>query len=453
MILITLALAQDNPPPVEIDWSREGEVSGEILAILGPRQLPSSNNGRVDLGASVSADFSSQIDCGAIRFEGDFNAVLPDVSDIPQQLATNGQNLLAALPMLTICHTSPSLCAELKNLNFRIDEEWNFTADVCRAMDNYIDDQAERGEREARNRWKRDCVRRREQQGVDHAVAVRACEEDQPGDDGYLVVDIAQGYLTRAVTDAPQQVVRSALTATQSELSRNEEFYEFLVAVGGETELQHNGVSIPLFPPSGNLLAEELAEDMRSRSVRTACSMPLNDIFGEVDEFGYLQPGTAPQSGATGADAATRFWTKEMYGVFTTEFSKRDAENLHTLDTKVFWSMCEHLADVVTAETVTRLEATIASELALMKENPALGEVGRRKLKDIEEAIKALQKQIDGKDLPSIPQYRFRLEEMADVVRQQRRDIAGSLTAGDAREDVLGDAWLNCSSYSTCGGQ
>lgn len=464
LLFVLSAWAQSEPPePFAFEArSQDGQVTGEVLAVLGARHNLPDYNGRIELGASLDAEFGARIDCGAIRFEGDFNAVLPDVSEVPEQLASAGMSFLNALPMLTVCHTSPSLCAELKNLNFRIDEEWDFSAEICKAMDTYIDDQAEKGEREARNRWKRECTAEfiagaDGEQGTgddgDPAAAVRHCETEEP-EDGYLVTDIAQGFVTRTFSDEPQKLVRAALTATQTELSQNEGFYEFLVAVGGEAELRHNGVAMPLFPPGGSLLAEELADAMKFRAMRTACVMPLREVFGSLDEqSGVFVPGDPVGIGQATNDEAEMYWRGEMFDIFSNEFTQRDAENLYLLDTGVFWVMCERLSEVVVAETVNQLQKQVTSEVALMAENPALGELGHKKLKDIERAIEALKRQLDGEELPSIPAYRLQLERMADAIRDERRNVAGSLSSGEVRNEELRDTWKKCKSYRTCGGQ
>lgn len=440
------------------DESFSGSISEEVMAVLGPRDnlnlTPSA--GRINLGIGLEAEFGAVVDCGAIKFEGDLQAALPDVSKLPEELAGAAQTFVAALPMLTICHTSPSLCAELKNLNLRIDEQWSFQADLCKAMDGYIDEQAQEGMVESQRRWMNRCIqKKKEEEDMSPSEAERVCAE---ADEPYLVGDIAQGFLDDAFSNGPQRIVEKALEATQTKLSKNPKFYEFLVAVGGEMELRHNGEVMPLFPENGSLQAEDLAKDIETSAKRLSCSSSLRFWVASVTDEGNYTPGEPPSNVDSfvhvnlASDDAARFWLDEMFNVLNHEFTLREYENLHTLDTRDSNMMCQRMGRVLAAEVVRRLDDMTDSEVAQMDLNPKLPKEGRRILKNIEKSVDLVRRNLEDESIPEIPAFRLELETAADVVRRRNRDTAGALSSGEERlQRALGDRPV-CNSYRTCGG-
>lgn len=451
-VVMGLAVAFAQNPPIDIDEDFEANLSNEVLAVLGGRQAVEGQQGRIELGASLRAEFGVRVECGQIKIDGDLDGTLPDVSDLPEQMVGMGTQILSSAPMLVLCHTSPSICAELKNLNIRIDEDWDFHADLCRSIDAHIDSQAEKGREEARDRAKERCMSKRKEQGASDRDALRDCEEQED----YLVTDKVQGFVTQAFSDTPQRLLRSALDASQTALAQNPEFYEFLVAIGGEAEIQHNGVSMPLFSQEGSLTAKMLSDNIRALARRVAGSSQLRNIVGTVDpETGILTPGdtdlTSPNWGPRSDDLAMRFWSKEMYVIFSTEFSLRDYDNLHALDTATAFMFEDRWGDVVAKELVVRLSGLTKSELEHMTRNPALSNDEKVRIRDIGRALDILKSQLDRHEIESIPQFRLTLERAADRARQDRREIAGALAESEERNQrVLG--LPACNSFKTCGG-
>lgn len=467
--MLNMAVAQVTDFDADVDV----DLSGRALAALGlaPTQVAGvSNPGRIVLGASLEAEFGAYVECGAIKFDGDFNAVLPDVSDVPQQLAQAGTAVLSALPMLTVCHTSPSLCAELKNLNFRIDEQWDFQADLCKSMNGYIDDQAEKGEKESRARHVNRCVQELsgpevpEAQRMDLAAAQRTCmDQDEP----YLAVDIAQGFITNAVSHQPQKILKQALAATQTELSQNENFYEWLTAIGGEMELRHNGQIIPLFPPSGNLLAEDLIENMETSGYRIAISTQLKDIVAQKDGGKRAQYGGqndplddrdplayAHVTGfAPNIDEAADYWMNALTKVFRHDFSVDDYDNLHTLDTSMTYSMARLWGKVASKVAIQNLRTEMESELAIMEKNPALPDAGKGQIKTIRRTLKVVADHFEDEEIPTVAEFRLLLLESADSIRRRDQATAAALATGEERNRKVQGDGPGCVSFITCGGQ
>lgn len=464
LILLSMAFGQSTVYDVDL----EEDLGGRALAILGApgrRVAGTRSPQRIELGASLEAEFGAFVECGAIKFEGDLNAVLPDVSDMPQQLASAGTDLLAALPMLTICHTSPSLCAELKNLNFRIDEQWDFQADLCESMNNYIDDQAEKGEKESRARHMNRCVAELTTPSgpatpMSAGEAQRICLEQ---DDPYLMVDIAQGYLTNAVSTQPQKILEQALAATQTELSENERFYEWLTALGGEMEIRHNGQVIPVFPPSGNLLAERLVENMEEMGYRIASSTRLRDLVSEVDD-GFMRGAVGlddrdPNALAdavgyeSGGDEAAEYWMAALLQVFGRDFYVQDYTNLHTLDTATVYAMAALWGQVASKQAVIDLRTEMESQLALMEENPALPDAGKKQIKSIRRTLKVVAEHFEDEEIPTVAEFRLLLHDSAEAVRARDRATAGALSAGEERNRQVHGDRPACVSWRTCGGE
>ena len=142
----------------EIEWhtdehsfsgSANIEPSDLLMAVFGVRDVK-DHGGQLEWDAySVDASLSVTTDCGAIKIDADWEALAGDVNQLGEQLVSNLEKAAKAMPMLIICQVSPSLCAELKNLDFKIDSELGFRWDVCESINNFIDDKAQEGRQDA----------------------------------------------------------------------------------------------------------------------------------------------------------------------------------------------------------------------------------------------------------------------------------------------------------------
>jgi hypothetical protein len=163
VVLVTATLAASTAsaqtPPTDYYGTERRYSTANVLSVLGKRQAhPPPRELLFD--AEVQAGVSTKVNCGQLDVDVNVRAMADRVAQIPGQLVGQAQALLGAMPMLTLCYASPSLCAEVKNVNFQINERLKGLSDVCRSMDSYIASQSTSDavrEAAAKRGWER-CV-------------------------------------------------------------------------------------------------------------------------------------------------------------------------------------------------------------------------------------------------------------------------------------------------------
>lgn len=393
--------------------------------------------------ASVGARLATDLQCGAMRFDVDFTAMADSLKDLPSNLAASGATLLQALPMLTICHTSPSLCAELKNLNLRIEQDLDFRAQVCRSIEGYIDGQVDEHEALRRQQValeKQQCIA---QHGGD-AVAVRDCTEAarQPQN----MTAIAQGFIDEQVASGPQRLLEAALGATNHALASKPGLYEMLSAVAGEAEITLNGEVYPVLDTDGAFTSVDIVNGMLDLTEYYACSATLRERL--LEEFGPDGTGTF----LTNPNVPGRLdYLKQMVQVsIGSHLTPADLENFGLINHVDQRHMCFALRDtaaLVTAQSVLEETGGIA-EWAM--DNPELPDIGKTKLKKaVKVATQVVEALASEPHYAAYPEWSAALSALAEDERRIGQALANTLEAGLESQTSLDDDGP-CGSYIEC---
>lgn len=416
--------------------------SDEVLAILGKKRTY-ANPAPFGVGARVNGNLSSNLQCGRLQFDYNLNTVKERLNRLPKELASQAQNSVGAIinaaPMMIVCYASPTLCAELKNLNLRMDMDLSLQTNVCQAIDNYIGDQSDKGVKVASDKAMRKCVDNEKSRRGGVAAAVQYCNEHPPQG---LTVDLAQSWVTETTATRPQRVIDGLLRASGQRIAgaTGERNYRFLTAVLGEMELTVSGKSYPVFP-SKVLVPHSLAESMFSDAVTTACnpSRLLDAITGRL----VPTNGTPPEF---------QFFQSRLYDVIKNNIDSRDHDNLFDLDAPDRDLMCSALGKAVGKLAIYKTAADGASMAATALQNPALPEELRTMYSErIAQVFPALRAAADTENAKSIEDVRFYIAKMAKLQREGRRSTARALSQGEmGNEQIKRDNQQECDSAATC---
>ncbi len=430
--LAALAGAQS----IEFEAGDRYHATDAVLAALGAWDEADGPYEDLEWGASVNARIATDLQCGSLNVDVDVNAAMSAVSELPRQLADLGPDLVGALPMLATCHLSPSLCAELKNLNLRIDQEIDFQAAMCRSIEGYIDKQADEGEqlrRDAAELATQQCIA----EGGGTADAVRQCTENESSG---LVVDIAQGFLDEKIATAPQRLISAAVDATNHELAKQHGMKEMLSAIAGEAEITVNGEVIPLLE-EGTLVSEDIANELLYHGERYACSKSrLDTLLG-----GMVQMGETPPS------ASTAYAVEALEDTLKQRVTEADQTNLDTLDWATYRSFCLALRNTAAKHTAITIRDSVAALVDKAIENPQLPGLGKSKLKHSLRTMEAVVTALSEDDqLLSFGEWSERLVSAAGAERGHANALSETLREGEHSRRVLWEQRPPCNTYREC---
>lgn len=393
----------------------------EILTVLGKPQ-PRAPKPELIFDAEAHAGMATHLNCGQVAIDFDLRGTINNVKQIPERLASQGTALLNSLPMLLVCYYSPTLCAEIKNLNFRIDEDLKQLSDVCKGVNAFIDTQstADSVRTAGQQRAFQECVNeaRSGNNPTPMADAVRQCNT---GKLAMLYTDIAQAWVTDVATRQPQRILQSLLGATkQLTNALNDKQYKFLSSVLGELVIGLNGKLTPVFP-ARPLTAAAFAKNMNSRAIEVACSeTTMNQI---VDGH----PPTTPDNTKSGMP----FAEDHLYEIIQRDITHGDVDDLFTLDPSDLGVACNavgrSLATLAAASTADDGAATMATAM----QNPALPDTVRRVYAErIETTFRALRNQAANGSAEPLPRLKAIIARMAAATRDRRRVEAAAANKG-----------------------
>lgn len=423
----------------------EGErfrPSSDVMAALGVHESVARPDD-LEWGVSLDARLATDLECGALKLDVDVDAAMDRVKELPQQLAGLGTGLVSALPMLAVCHLSPSVCAEIKNLNLRIDQDLDFRAAMCQSIDKFVDEQADEGER-----IRRDAVKLAEQQCIQDAggdaEAVRDCTENpQSG----LVTDIAQGFLGEELSRAPQLLVESALDATNSELARAPGFQRLLTSVAGESTIGVNGEVYPLLE-RGTITSDDIVDSLLYWGEHYSCSLSRLDLVADGDDPDAAVDDVSSSVGDP--TPSSEYAIDTLVEVMSDRVTSTDVDNLRTLKWANYRSFCMSLRQTTARETALVMRDRVTAVVDKAEENPELPSLGKSKLRQAKRTAEAVLAAFDDDSQTlDFAAWSTALAEAAASERGHQAALAETLRQGEKGQETLwGDA--PCSTYTEC---
>ena len=183
------------------------------------RKRMALNVGRISLRAQTN------LQCGKLSFTADLNGELEKLKGqlgaAADQLKTmlSGETVLLA----TICYYKPNICAHMRHFSVLLQEELNMQLDACRAMDNFIDEQAAKGEKILQAEAAKQCI---DQRGQLSPSQMKACLE-------------TKGRSRNLLRPFSQDLASGKQTVLQSILSvvKQSDDYDLWAQIMGEVEL------------------------------------------------------------------------------------------------------------------------------------------------------------------------------------------------------------------------
>ena len=422
-------------------------VSDDVLAVLG---VHSSNTraDEIDFGVSLDARIATNIDCGKLKLDVDINGSVTDVvNQLPGQLSSAGAALVSAAPMLFLCHASPSLCSELKNLNLRIDEDLDFRYAACKSIDNYIDKQASEGDanwREMENNWLRTCHQEKIDLGMTVQDASVACQAEARDP---RPTSIIQGFAGQVFETAPQQIVRDGLRAVGKMTASNPKLEEFMIAILGDARIGVNGEWTPLIAEGGSAGAAEFQQSLLYYGTAYACDIPKLRLVVP------LEPLDPDANYVTMPDEDD--WTDYTKELIKQVIAKRMTYSNTTDLTVLGWHTqdyeCHVLGKSLAYEAAMEFQSEWDGAAAKAGENPELPEYGKAKMRSFQNLMQDTVELFERDDtVISVSDQLVRIKAQADELRQQARELANVIEAGEAQR--VQNAARPCDSFTSCGG-
>jgi len=438
LALVGAAQAQTQPTTEAYTRVRRTYTADNVLSVLGASTPVRPPHGQQTTFASLHAGIHTDISCGQLRFGLDFGAMKARVNAMADQLKGQLGSVASALPLLVLCQSSPSLCAEIKNFNYQLNEELKGLMDVCQTMDSYIDGKAKEGQA---NAWRQCIDEQLRQPGVSMTTAQIECNR-QSRHPVFPRIDSALHAIE--TTDAPQEILKSLLTATGHNVQSGlgQERYHFLSAVLGEFTLDVNGKLVPLFPVQPTTVTD-LARSVGIEGVRRTC---------DTARLRRIIDTQHPEPDPTDGDGSVRIWKKEMNQVIRQTIALANTRNLDTLDERDREVACNALGRSLAQETLRQLGSEAQSVMAQLTANPNLPVDVRRDLEARSETVaKALQGTRFEGSRYDIRQVLEIIQKMAADTQERRRQDAAAAGRGQQKVEEGRKKMTECTGGYDCG--
>jgi hypothetical protein len=410
----------------------------EVLTILGKREIVAPPPARL-FSLDVAGSASTKLKCGQLGLNVNVRAMASRVAQIPQQLVDQASALIPALPMLTLCYISPSLCAELKNANFQIQDRLNGLSNVCQSIDSYIDNQVRDG---AAKTGYEICMRQREDAGDPYSEAEEYCNTRSVP---MTYTNIASAWLRDETTTAPQRILESLFQASGQYIAGGlgDDKYRFATAILGELKLDVNGKILPVFPAQPKT-AKAVALGIRQRAIQLACNQP---------EFTSAAPGPGVAgltSSATPLD--WRFQEQHLFDVVKDQVLPENVVDLYILDPPDIQVACNALGRALSTVALRKVTEDAASTTSSAMANPGLKPPMQQYLTaHAQEVFRDMREQAHAQELTehSVPELLIIIHRMAEIVKETRRNTATAISKG-LNEMEREFATTPCDSEETC---
>jgi hypothetical protein len=420
--------------------------TSEVLSVLGKKNTPAPAAVNFPI-ADVGAGISTGVSCGKLRVNFQFREMVDKAKRLPKQLAGQATALINALPMLILCQSSPSLCAEIKNINYQINEEMKVLSDVCRSMDTFIDKKAHEGQARGWKKCVHDNYNGKEESDGNLANAQMDCNESDPAP---LYTDIAKGWVEENVRGGEQRVLGGMLEAVGKKAAGDErgDRYQFMSAILGELKLSVNGKVLPTLPagmqPSD---VKNLAKGVGGFAVRLACDS------GALEQAGpgpSTSPRTSPRT-STSSTPAEKFWQDRVYEVVFEQIDASTVRNLRDLNATDHDSACNALGRAMARQGLDNLSLEIAGTMAQALQNPALDADLRQAYAErttlVVGAINEQKQRYDGSQ-KKVADLLPIINRMAAIAREENGRAGAAFSRGQDR--MKERSTFRCESADTC---
>jgi hypothetical protein len=355
----------------------------------------------LDMG-NVGIGVSSELDCGKLdiraNIKGEFRKLQEQVKAIIPRNASDVTDLVSRAAMISVCYAYPTVCAQLRHDFLALQANLNLRSQACRAIDSFIDSQADKGAKQLRAESQAQCVSEQSRAGVDPSTATANCQSRT----GLPIRDFTAGMEKKFVRGR-QKVLLSIVN-----FAKDRPAYDFLASLLGEIEVQEDGYWQPIFM-AGMLRPNDAAQNVLAVGEDKVCrSLKTIILAGRMDN------GDLPERAVV-----------EMVKRRLTLDDVQNLEDLAPPDRQLACAALGRAVGKVSAESVAaRAEAVLASGLL----NSAIPNSLRDEYRSRgENAFLALRRAIEIDQIPTLEEVRRAIADLARVTRERNRIIAGQV--------------------------
>lgn len=423
--LSTSALAQEATTQFRFDQSTE--ASNYAKSYFGsPDRFTAAK--RLDMG-KVGVSASTHLDCGNLdisaNFDAEFKRLQEQLKQIIPSNASQWKSLGGKMAMLSICYAYPTICAQLRHDFLSLQANLDLRAQACKAIDSYLDNQADVGAKQLRAEAQANCIDESLKKGADMASATASCQ----GKTGLPLRDFSSG-LEKRFTSRKQRVLQNLVSFAKD---KEPATYNFLASMVGEIEVQQDGYWQPLFE-QGMYRPHDVATTFLASGENSVCKN-LSSI---------LKGRSSPRKESV--------FETSIYETIKLRISQDDLSNLEDLadeDRKLACSALGRAIGQVAAEkSSSKAEAVLSTGLL----NMAVPQNLRQEYSErSSHAFHALRKSLEGDQIPSIDSVRDAIATLARVAREKNRLLASLISEGKKiNSDVDTNAKSDCIDTLTC---
>ncbi len=352
-----------------IDYSKVYSSSEAAGLFFGPsRTVEQQKRAALNVGR-INLRVRTTLQCGKLDLKTSLNAGLENMKDQLGAAASQMKGMLTngGVVIAAVCYYKPNICAHVRHFSAMLQEDLNLQFNACNAMDNYINDQADKGAKEVKAQAFADCLSK--SPGDPSAQDVKKCQ-NQAG----AALNLLSPFDGKRVNNT-QQVLSSLLTFV-----KKSDNYDMWSKVLGEIELKKDGYWVRLFPKD-LLRPDDVIVNLAADSKASVCN--TNDLRKIISD-----------QASTGDDYA-RFVRR----VIKENITEATVKNLDSMPVADRAMACQSLADAIAKMAAKRMATEGRSDMLAALNNPALpqdlrdfyGEQSRETFKSIEERAEVLK--------------------------------------------------------------
>jgi hypothetical protein len=349
---------------------------------------------------------STELDCGKLdiraNIRGEFNKLQEQVKGLIPRTASDVTDLISRAAMITTCYAYPTVCAQLRHDFLALQANLNLRSQACRAIDSFIDSQADKGAKQLRAESQAQCVSEQMRGGTDPSTATATCQNRT----GLPIRDFTAG-LEKKFTKGKQKVLWAIV-----DFAKDRPAYSFVSSLLGEIEVQEDGYWQPLFT-AGMLRPNDAARNVLATGEQLVCQrLPALLYTGRNDVSDAVEQ-------AIGETIRRRLSFDDV----------QHLEDLAPADKQLACAALGRAVGKMAAQSLAaRGEAVVASGLL----NSAIPNSLRDEYRSRSDmAFLALRRALEVDQIPSLEEVRLAIAELARATRERNRIIAAQVN--DAR--------------------
>ncbi len=393
----------DAEAPEPYRYDLQTSASDFARQFFGDVRYPQRGH-NLDMG-NVGIGVSTELDCGKLdvkaNIKGEFRKLQEQVKAIIPRNASDVTDLVSRAAMISVCYAYPTVCAQLRHDFLALQANLNLRSQACRAMDSFIDSQADKGAKQLRAESQAQCVSEQTRSGVDPSTATASCQSKT----GLPIRDFTAG-LEKKFMRGRQKVLLAIVN-----FAKDRPAYDFLASLLGEIEVQEDGYWQPIFAV-GMLRPNDAARNVLALGEDKVCRSLSTILLA-----GRMENGDLPE--------------RAVVEIVKRRLTLDDVQNLEDLappDRQLACAALGRAIGKVSAESVAaRAEAVLASGLLSSAIPNSLRDEYRSRG---ENAFLALRRAIEIDQIPTLEEVRRAIADLARVTRERSRIIAGQVNEG-----------------------